>query len=218
MNNTPSNSNLPSTPNTPTNSVSTIPSTTDRPFRPGSNFRRGDNNGGGSRFDRNSNSRLRNGKKRENNRRTEVPDEFESQVIQVRRISKTVSGGKIMRFSALIVAGDKKGKVGYGLGKGRDFQEAVAKGTRQAKNSIIKLDISDDLSLKFPSQFKYKSVKLFLKPAQSGTGLIAGSYLRPVLQLSGIQNIYSKIIGSNNKVVGVRAIMEALKASYTVQS
>lgn len=217
MNNTPekTNSNPVFKPNTnPTSS--TNPAATQATGAASSNFRRGGPNDR-PRFDRNSPaSRLRNGKKRETNRRTEVPDEFESQVIQVRRISKTVSGGKIMRFSALIVSGDKKGKVGYGLGKGRDFQEAVAKATRQAKNSIIKLDISDDLSIKFPSQFKYKAVKLFLKPAQSGTGLIAGSYLRPVLQLSGIQNIYSKIIGSNNKVVGVRAIIEALKASYTV--
>ena len=116
-----------------------------------------------------------------------------------------------MRFSALVVVGDKAGRVGYGLKKGMDYQEAVAKATKKAKDSLIKINITDQSSLPFPVQHKYKSANLMLKPATTGTGLIAGGYLRPVLDLAGIKNIYSKLIGSRNKIVGVQAAIQALE-------
>ena len=114
-----------------------------------------------------------------------------------------------MRFSALVVVGDKAGRVGYGLKKGMDYQEAVAKATKKAKDSLIKINITDQSSLPFPVQHKYKSANLMLKPATTGTGLIAGGYLRPVLDLAGIKNIHSKLIGSRNKTVAAQAAIQA---------
>ena len=190
----------------------------------GPNDRRNARPGGAPSTPGGANNNSANGQRRNtrpggpNNRRREEPQEseFDSQVIQVKRVSKSVSGGKIMRFSALVVIGDRKNRVGYGLAKGLDYQDAVAKATRKAKERIIKIDINDDFSLKFPINFKYKSSQIYLKPAQSGTGLIAGGFLRPMLQLAGIQNIYSKIVGSNNKVVGIRSAYELLNESYKI--
>lgn len=147
------------------------------------------------------------------NRRQKEEDrsDLESQVIAVRRVTRVVKGGKRMRFSALVVVGDKAGKVGYGLKKGLDFQDAVAKATKKAQDSLIKISINKDGSIEFPSLNKFKACELMLKPAKSGTGLIAGGFIRPVLELAGVQNIYSKIITSRNKVSGVQATFEALK-------
>jgi small subunit ribosomal protein S5 len=116
-----------------------------------------------------------------------------------------------MRFAALVVAGDKAGKVGFGFKKGLDYQDAVKKATKQASNNLLKVSLSDQKSIAFPTTMKFKAARIFLKPAFTGTGLIAGGYIRPVLELAGIENIYSKIIGSRNKVTGVQAMFEALK-------
>jgi small subunit ribosomal protein S5 len=182
--------------------------------RPARNNERGDRR---QRPDRPGANRRRNDVKRKKDF-PESNQNIESTIIQVRRVSKTVKGGKKMRFSALVVAGDKQGKVGFALAKGLDFQDAVNKATKKAKETMIPLDLNDDASVKFSSNFKYKSARIYLKPALNGTGLIAGGFLRPVLQLAGVQNIYSKIIGSNNKVVGVRAAFEILKKYYTLET
>ncbi|MEM1312768.1 MAG: hypothetical protein AAGF07_04895, partial [Patescibacteria group bacterium] len=145
-------------------------------------------------------------------------DEFsnmESQVILVRRVTRVVKGGKRMKFSALVVVGDKAGKVGFGIRKGIDFQDAVGKATKKAQDTMIKIKMNSDSSLAFPSKQKFKACEIMLKPAKTGTGLIAGGFLRPVLELAGIKNVYSKIITTRNKVVGVQATFEALK-KYTV--
>jgi len=164
----------------------------------------GGRDGGRGRFGRR-------GDKRERKPREDQFADFESEVIQIRRITRVVKGGKRMRFSALVVVGDKKGKVGFGLEKGLDFQDAVAKATRQAKKNIIRLNITDAKSIAFPIDLKYKSSKIMLKPADTGTGLIAGGFVRPILTLAGFENIYSKIIGSANKVVGVQSVFQALE-------
>jgi small subunit ribosomal protein S5 len=141
----------------------------------------------------------------------EDDNNFESQVITVRRVTRVVKGGKRMRFSALVVIGDKAGKVGYGLKKGLDFQDAVAKATKKAQDNMIKINLNEAGSIAYPSKSKFKACELMLKPAKTGTGLIAGGFLRPVLELAGVKNIYSKIITTRNKVVGVQAAFEALK-------
>jgi small subunit ribosomal protein S5 len=148
---------------------------------------------------------------REARKQDDEMSNLEVAIIEVRRVTRVVRGGKRMRFSALVVVGDKAGKVGYGIKKGMDFQEAVAKATKKAKDSLIKINITDQSSLAFPLQYKYKSAEFLLKPATTGTGLIAGGYLRPVLTLAGIKNIYSKLIGSRNKIVGVQAAIQALE-------
>lgn len=138
--------------------------------------------------------------------------ELATQLIEVKRVTRVVKGGKRMRFAALVVVGDKKGKVGMGFMKGMDFQDAVAKATTKAKSNLIDVKITDDASsIKYPITFKYKSASFLMKPATQGTGLIAGGYMRPVLELVGIKNIYTKVLGSNNKIAGVQAVIKALQ-------
>lgn len=141
----------------------------------------------------------------------EVINEFDTNIIEVKRVTRVTKGGKKMRFSALVVVGDKNGRAGFAIRKGNDFQDAVAKATRKAKKSLIQVHINQNYSLSFPVYHKYKSVELMLKPADSGTGLIAGGFVRNVLELIGIQNVYSKIVRSRNKFTGVRTVFEALK-------
>lgn len=154
----------------------------------------------------------RGGRDARRGRRQEEDSNLENKVLQVKRVTKVVKGGKNTRFSALVVVGDKAGKIGYALRKGLDYQDAVNKAVKKAKESLISINISDVHSLAFPVHCKYNAATIFLKPAQSGTGLIAGGFLRPVLELAGIQNIYSKIIGSNNKIVGIQAVFKALES------
>jgi small subunit ribosomal protein S5 len=155
-------------------------------------------------------------KRNRERRKVEEPEnKYDSHIIQVRRVTRVVKGGKRMRFSALVVVGDKKGNVGYGLRKGVDFQESVSKATKQATANLVKVSLNENDSVSFQSQVKYKSSIIMLKPADQGTGLISGGFIRPVLELAGIKNVYSKIIGSNNKVTGVQAVFEAFKKYST---
>lgn len=147
---------------------------------------------------------------RRNDRKREEP-EFFNEVLSVRRVTRVVKGGKRMRFSALVVLGDKKGKVGYGIKKGTDFQSAVQKATNQAKKSMIQINLTEAKSIDFPVKVKFKAAEIFLKPAEVGTGLIAGSFVRAVLQLAGVENVYSKVLGSNNKITGTQAVFKALE-------
>jgi small subunit ribosomal protein S5 len=144
------------------------------------------------------------------NPRAQDVQELESKVIEVRRVTRVVKGGKRMRFSALVVVGDRQGKVGFGLKKGLDFQDAVAKATKKANNSLIKVEMDKNKSISFPSNTKHKSSEIFLRPATHGIGLIAGGFIRPVLELAGIENAYTKINRSRNKVVGVQCVIQAL--------
>ena len=179
-----------------------------KPFDPNRKRTFGSNNPGG-KTDSNFRGPRRN--PRDARKQDDEMSNLDSAIIEVRRVTRVVRGGKRMRFSALVVVGDKAGRVGYGLKKGMDYQEAVAKATKKAKDSLIKINITDQFSLSFPIQYKYKSASFMLKPATTGTGLIAGGYLRPVLALAGIKNIYSKLIGSRNKIVGVQAAVQALE-------
>jgi small subunit ribosomal protein S5 len=167
-----------------------------------------------SRRSRNSaggpNNRRR-GSRNNKRRNNQEDDKFESRLIQVRRVTRVVKGGKRMSFSALVAVGDMEGKVGIGLMKGMDFQDAVGKATRKAKQNIIKIHLDENQSLEYPSKTKYKSSLIYLKPADSGTGIIAGGFLRSLLELAGVKNIYSKIIGSRNKITGTQSAFEALK-------
>jgi small subunit ribosomal protein S5 len=164
------------------------------------------------------NSRKRGGPNggRNNKRKREVEDsDLETRVISVRRVTRVVKGGKRMRFSALVVAGDLNGKVGIGIGKGSDYQDAVTKATKKAKSSMIKVNINDDSSIDFTSKTKHKAALIYLKPAKKGTGIIAGGFLRPVVELAGIKNVYSKIIGTRNKIAGTQAAFKAL-GNYSI--
>jgi small subunit ribosomal protein S5 len=153
----------------------------------------------------------KNDRRKKEQSKDQLPEGYEAKVILIRRVTRVVKGGKRMRFSALVVVGDREGKIGYGLKKGADFQDSVAKATKSAQNSMFKVNLDDNKSVSFPSDTKHKSSEIFLKPAHSGTGLIAGGFVRPVLELAGIENIYSKINRSRNKIVGVQCVLKALK-------
>jgi small subunit ribosomal protein S5 len=185
--------------------------------RPARSFGPGSNNPNGTRpafGDKNRSSFGNRRTDRKNPKGGSDVQELESKVIEVRRVTRVVKGGKRMRFSALVVVGDRQGKVGYGLKKGQDFQDAVAKATKQANGKLIKVSLDANKSLAFTSNTKHKSSEIFLKTASHGVGLIAGGFIRPVLELAGIENIYSKINRSRNKIAGVQCVIAAL-SKYT---
>jgi len=143
--------------------------------------------------------------------RTNNNKEFEEKVIQINRISKKTQGGNKIGFSALVVVGDRKGKVGVALGKANDVLSAIKKGVRLAKKKLVKINLRGST---IPHQIKIKfgAAKILMKPAPAGTGIIAGGSVRAVVEAAGIQNIVAKILGSNNKISNVYATFEALKS------
>lgn len=136
--------------------------------------------------------------------------EFEEKVIEVARVSRTVKGGRRLRFRALVVIGDRAGRVGLGLGKANEVNIAVNKAVSNAKKNIINVEIVND-TIRHEIMIKYGSAFVFLKPAAPGTSIIAGGAVRSVIELAGIKNILSKIYGSSNKINNVKATIEALK-------
>lgn len=135
--------------------------------------------------------------------------EFDQKVVEVKRVTRVVAGGKRMRFRALVVIGDKKGRVGIGLRKGTDVSEAVNKAVNSAKKTMVKVNIIND-TIPHQTQVKFKSSVVFLKPARPGTGVIAGGAIRQVLDMAGVKNVLSKMIGSSNKANNVMATYLAL--------
>lgn len=138
------------------------------------------------------------------------PSEFEEQIVQINRVSKKTKGGNKIGFSALAVVGDKKGKVGVGLGKAPDVTSAIRKGIAYAKKHLIEVPLVHG-TIPFRIDVKVGAAKIMLKPAPPGSGIIAGGAVRSVVQAAGIQNISSKVLGTNNKANNVHATLEALK-------
>ena len=135
-------------------------------------------------------------------------NEFDQKVVEVSRVTRVVAGGKRMRFRALVVIGDRKGKVGMGLKKGADVSESVNKAVNAAKKNMITLPLVNG-TIPHGLNIKYKSSQLMLKPAKPGTGVIAGGAARQVFELSGVKNVVCKMLGSNNKVNNVKAVFAA---------
>jgi small subunit ribosomal protein S5 len=138
------------------------------------------------------------------------PREFEEKVIQISRVSKKTKGGNKMGFSILMVVGDRKGRVGVGLGKSNDVMSAIKKGVKKAKKKMITVPL-DGTTIPFSIVAKEGSGKVLLKPAPKGSGVIAGGAIRAVVEAAGIRDISSKILGSGNKSVSVYATFEALR-------
>ncbi len=143
--------------------------------------------------------------------------DFEQKVVEIKRVTRVVAGGKRMRFRALVVIGDKKGKVGVGIRKGTDVTEAVQKAVNTAKKTMILVQLQND-TIPHEIKMKYKSSVIFLKPARPGTGVIAGGSARQVLDLAGVKNVLSKMLGSNNKINNVMATYTALSKMKTRRS
>ncbi|PIT88883.1 MAG: 30S ribosomal protein S5 [Candidatus Levybacteria bacterium CG10_big_fil_rev_8_21_14_0_10_36_7] len=146
----------------------------------------------------------------ENNILTEN-EKFEEKVIEIKRVSKKTKGGNKMRFTALVVIGNGKGRMGLGLGKSNDVPSAITKAISTAKKKLINVPIIND-SIAHPIVLKDGAARVMLKPAPKGTGIIAGGAVRSVVEVAGIKNISSKILGSNNKAGNVHATFKALKA------
>lgn len=139
-----------------------------------------------------------------------IVKEFEEKIVQVNRTSKKTQGGNQIGFSVLVVVGDKKGRVGVGLGKAHDVASAVAKATNYAKRHFLVVPIVHG-TIPHEINIKWGAAKVLLKPAPEGTGIIAGGAVRAVVETAGISNIVSKMLGTNNKTTNVYATMEALK-------
>lgn len=139
------------------------------------------------------------------------PKEFDQKVVEVKRVTRVTSGGKRMRFRALVVIGDHKGKVGMGLKKGADVAESVNKAINQAKKNMVTLPLVNE-TIPHEVNVKYKASSLIMKPAKQGTGVIAGGAVRSVMDLAGVKNVVSKMVGSNNKVNNVKAVFAAFKS------
>ena len=138
-------------------------------------------------------------------------DEFETKLLDLARVTRVTGGGKRMSFRAVVVAGDKKGKVGIGIDKGKDVSQAIEKATRRAKKDLVTVIIVDGT---IPHEVEAKSgpAVILLKPQKKGRGLVAGGAVRTICDLAGIKNISSKILsGSKNKLNNARATIEALK-------
>ena len=151
-----------------------------------------------------------------NNRREEVKSEYIEKVVSLKRVSKTVKGGRVMKFSALVVVGDGKGTVGYGLGKAAEVSEAILKGIADAKKNMIKVSLVNG-TIPHDVVGIYGAGKVLMKPAPEGTGVIAGGACRAVMEAVGIRNITARCLRSNNPQNVVKATMEGLKSLRTAE-
>jgi len=157
--------------------------------------------GGGSRGPRRGNDRGRDAAR----------DEFEQRILDIARVTRVMAGGKRMNFRACIAIGDRKGKVGVGLGKGADVTMAVNKAVNHAKKDMITVNTIND-TITHEVHQKEGAAKLLFKPARSGKGIIAGGVARAILELAGIKNVTSKQMGTNNKINNARCTIEALRS------
>lgn len=147
--------------------------------------------------------------KNTNYQQREQSDNFE-QVLEIRRVSQKTKGGNNISFSALVVTGDRKGKVGLGQTKAPNVADAIKKAIRLANRDQVTIPLTAG-TIPFETQVKFKAAKVLLKPAPKGTGLIAGGAVRTIVEAAGVTNIVTKMLGSNNKSTSAKATFAALK-------
>ena len=136
--------------------------------------------------------------------------EFEEKVIEIKRVAKKTKGGNKIGFTALVVVGDRKGKVGSGLGKARDVSTAIRKAIEVAKRDMVNVNTGGH-TIVHSIKEKYGSAELLLKPAPEGLGIVAGGAVRQVLDMAAVKNVSAKMLGSNNKTCNVRCVISALR-------
>lgn len=136
--------------------------------------------------------------------------EFQETVIQINRVSKKTKGGNQIRFSALVVVGDRKGRVGVGLGKAPNVVSSIRKAIQQAKKTTVKIPIKAT-TIPYQIQIKFGAARVLLKPARTGSGIVAGGPLRALFEAAGVKDIVAKILGTNNKTSNLYATIKAIK-------
>jgi small subunit ribosomal protein S5 len=150
-----------------------------------------------------------NKKKNRRPRRKREPKLYEERVVNINRVTKVVKGGRRFRFSALVVIGDKKGKVGFGTGKAQEVPDAIKKAIEDAKQNLVQVPMYNT-TIPHEITGKFGAGEVFLKPAVGGTGVIAGGPVRAVLELAGVEDILSKSLGSSTPINIVRAVFDAI--------
>lgn len=153
--------------------------------------------------------------RRKNTRAREKETEWQERVVQIRRVTKVVKGGKKLSFRAIVVIGNERGQVGVGVGKAGDVIGAVKKGVADGKKHLIDVPLTKSYSIPHPSTGRGGGAKVFMRPAAPGTGVIAGGAVRTVLELAGVRNILAKQLGSNNPLNNARAAAAALASLRT---
>lgn len=150
--------------------------------------------------------------KRKPRRMEKTKSDLEDKVISINRVTKVVKGGRQFRFSATVVVGNRKGKVGIGTGKAKEMPDAVKKATQAATKNLINVELIDNRTISHEIIMKEGAVRVMLKPATEGTGVKAGGPVRDVLELAGVKDVLSKSLGSSTKINMARATLNALKA------
>lgn len=143
------------------------------------------------------------------------PTGFEEKVVQIKRISKTTKGGRHMRFSALVVIGNKNGQVGFGMGKSIEVPDAIRKALKNANNNIHQVKMNKNGTVFHENIGKHGASRVLVKPAPKGTGIIAGGPVRAVVELAGYNDIYTKSLGSSTPINVIRGTVKALSEQYT---
>ncbi len=157
----------------------------------------------------------RNDAKKAERNRNEKDSEWQERVVQIRRVTKVVKGGKKLSFRAIVIVGNEKGQVGVGVGKASDVIGAVKKGVADGKKHLISVPLTKSDSIPHPSNGVGGGAKVMIRPASPGTGVIAGGAVRTVLELAGVKNILAKQLGSGNPLNNARAAVNALSALRT---
>jgi len=144
--------------------------------------------------------------------RRDEPKEYDERVVFINRVSKTVKGGRRMKFTALVVVGDHKGKYGFALAKAAEVPDAIKKASEQAKKNTFKIHLVKGNTISHEVVGKYGACNIYLKPAPEGTGVIAGGPVRAILELAGVQNVCSKVYGSRAPINIIRATNQGLNS------
>ena len=138
------------------------------------------------------------------------PSEYEEEVLQIDRVTRVVKGGRRLRFRATVVVGNKKCKVGIGIGKSHEVVGAIQKAITQAKKDLVTVNMRNG-TIPHEVRLKYKSARILMMPASPGTGIIAGGAIRKIAELAGIQNLLAKMFGASNRITNAQATMIALR-------